>query len=115
MPTTEDIEMRVCRDEDRGNEDIQIQAIDLYVQQHTRSNHTDAYFKVYTITLGAIGKGASVEGENLGIMHISSYAWSCKLQEARGSVPVAKGDAFESLFTVSRLIPCIDWTRPIVR
>jgi hypothetical protein len=32
QPTTDDIEMRVCRDEDRGNEDIQIQAIDLYVQ-----------------------------------------------------------------------------------
>jgi hypothetical protein len=29
---TDDIEMRVCRDEGRGNEDIQIQAIDLYVQ-----------------------------------------------------------------------------------
>jgi hypothetical protein len=30
--TTDDIEMRVCRDEYRGDEDIQIQAIDLYVQ-----------------------------------------------------------------------------------
>jgi hypothetical protein len=32
QPTTNDIEMRVCRDEGRWNEDIQIQAIDLYVQ-----------------------------------------------------------------------------------
>jgi hypothetical protein len=32
QPTTDDIEMRVCRDEDRENEDIQNQAIDLYVQ-----------------------------------------------------------------------------------
>jgi hypothetical protein len=32
QPTTDDIEMRVCRDEVRWNEDIQIQAIDLYVQ-----------------------------------------------------------------------------------
>jgi hypothetical protein len=30
--TTDNIEMRVCRDEDRENEDIQIQVIDLYVQ-----------------------------------------------------------------------------------
>jgi hypothetical protein len=32
QPTTDDIEMRVCRDEGRRNEDIQIQAIDLYIQ-----------------------------------------------------------------------------------
>jgi hypothetical protein len=31
-PTTDSIEMRVCRDESRANEDIQIQAIDLYVR-----------------------------------------------------------------------------------
>jgi hypothetical protein len=32
QPTTDDIEIRVCRDEVREIEDIQIQAIDLYVQ-----------------------------------------------------------------------------------
>jgi hypothetical protein len=32
QPTTDDTEMRVCRDEDRGNEDKQIQAIDVYVR-----------------------------------------------------------------------------------
>ena len=31
-PTTDDIEMRVCRDEGSGNEDIAIEKIDIYVQ-----------------------------------------------------------------------------------
>ena len=30
--TTDDIEMRVCRDEDRDNEDILIQSVDIYIQ-----------------------------------------------------------------------------------
>ena len=30
--TTDDVEMRVCRDEDRGNEDILIQSVDIYIQ-----------------------------------------------------------------------------------
>ena len=32
QPTTDDIEMRVCRDEDRDNEDILIQSVDIYIQ-----------------------------------------------------------------------------------
>ena len=31
-PTTDDIEMRVCRDEDGGNEDILITLVEIYVQ-----------------------------------------------------------------------------------
>lgn len=31
-PTTGDIEMSVCRDEDQNNEDIQIQIIQIYIQ-----------------------------------------------------------------------------------
>ena len=31
-PTTDDIDMRVCRDQERGDEDIQIQVIEIYVQ-----------------------------------------------------------------------------------
>ena len=31
-PTTDDIEMRVCSDENRVNEDIAIQSFDIYVQ-----------------------------------------------------------------------------------
>ena len=30
--TTDDIEMRVCRYEDRDNEDILIQSVDIYIQ-----------------------------------------------------------------------------------
>ena len=32
QPTTDDIEMRVCRDEVRGNEDIAIETVEIYVQ-----------------------------------------------------------------------------------
>ena len=32
QPTTDDIEMRVCRDEDRGNEDLFIQIAEVYIQ-----------------------------------------------------------------------------------
>ena len=32
QPTTNDIEMRVCRDEDRGNEDVLFTSIEMYVQ-----------------------------------------------------------------------------------
>ena len=32
QPTTDDIEMRVCRDEDASNEDIAIEMIEIYVQ-----------------------------------------------------------------------------------
>ena len=32
QPTTDDIEMRVCRDEDRGNEDVFIQIVEVYIQ-----------------------------------------------------------------------------------
>ena len=31
-PTTADIEMRLCCDENRDNEDITVETIDLYVQ-----------------------------------------------------------------------------------
>ena len=32
LPTTDDIEMRVCRDQDRSAEDVEIQVIEIYVQ-----------------------------------------------------------------------------------
>ena len=32
QPTTEDIEMRVCRDEDSDNEDILIEIVEIYAQ-----------------------------------------------------------------------------------
>ena len=32
QPTTDDIEMRVCRNEGRGNEDIAIETVEIYVQ-----------------------------------------------------------------------------------
>jgi hypothetical protein len=32
QPTTDDIEMRVCTDEERSTEDVAIEVIDIYVQ-----------------------------------------------------------------------------------
>ena len=32
QPTTDDIEMRVCRDEDASNEDIAIEMVEIYIQ-----------------------------------------------------------------------------------
>ena len=32
QPTTDDIDMRICRDQERGDEDMQIQVIEIYVQ-----------------------------------------------------------------------------------
>ena len=32
QPTTDGIEMRVCRDEDRANEDVYIQIAEIYIQ-----------------------------------------------------------------------------------
>ena len=32
QPTTDDIEMRVCRDENRSDEDILIEAVEIYIR-----------------------------------------------------------------------------------
>jgi hypothetical protein len=32
QPTTDDIEMRVCRDQDRDNEDVLIEVMEMYIQ-----------------------------------------------------------------------------------
>ena len=34
QPTTDDIEMRVCRNERRNNEDIAIETVEIYVLTH---------------------------------------------------------------------------------
>jgi hypothetical protein len=31
-PTNDDIELRVCRDQERGNEDVLIEIVEIYVQ-----------------------------------------------------------------------------------
>jgi hypothetical protein len=61
QPTTDDIKMRVCRDEVRGNPDVEMQAIDMTIIANRLLGTTEpcmvcshcGYFKVYTTTLGA--------------------------------------------------------------